>query len=304
MGTDLHGAGATAVAVAAARALESARPDALVRDPWAAALVSASGIQIPYPAMWPDDVSAVGPLEQSLLLGSLYIGLRTRFIDDELAAGGLRQVVILGSGLDTRSWRLDWPVGTTVFELDRAEVLAFTGAVLTASDAHPHCRRVAVAADVTGPWASKVLASGFVPSEPTHWVLEGLLPYLPAFDQESILDDVVHLSAPGSRIVLERAVAIEDTPEARARLTSFAQSTGLPIDEVLARTDPPDPAALLLRAGWDAAPMTIPQLELRYARSIRVSDDLPAPGPSRGGFITGHRPAGDPPAASRRPAVP
>ncbi|MFH8249528.1 SAM-dependent methyltransferase [Microbacterium sp. B2969] len=288
MTSELHGVGTTAVAVAAARALESTRPDALVRDPFASTLVEASRMQVPYPHSWPADLADVAPLEQSLLLGSLYIGLRTRFIDDELRAGALRQVVILGSGLDTRSWRLDWLEDTTVFELDRDEVVSFVEAALAASRAVPRARRIAVAADVTEPWAARIVALGFRPAEPTHWVLEGLLPYLSAHDQAAVIDDVVHLSAPGSRLVVERAVPIEDTPEARARLETFAQATGLPMDDVLARTDPPDPVAMLLAAGWVAHDTAITDLERRYDRSLRLGADAPAP--SRGGFVTGHRP--------------
>ncbi|WP_345803348.1 SAM-dependent methyltransferase [Microbacterium sp. AZCO] len=285
MSSQIHGVGTTAVAVAAARALESTRPDALVHDPWAATLVAASRIDVPYPARWPDDLAAVPPLEQSLLLGSLYIGLRTRFIDDELGAGGLRQVVILGSGLDTRSWRLDWPEDTTVFELDTDSVVSFVGAALVSP---PRARRVPVAADVTQPWAANIVAHGFRPAEPTHWVLEGLLPYLSAHDQAAVLDDVAHLSAPGSRAVIERAVPIEDTPDARERLATFAQATGLPMDEVLSRADPPDPAGLLAAAGWAADSTTITDLERRYGRAIRIGDS--ATPSSRGGFVTAHRP--------------
>ncbi|WP_243077198.1 SAM-dependent methyltransferase [Microbacterium sp. SS28] len=293
MTSDLHGVGKTAVAVAAARALESTRADALVRDPWAAALVAASGFDVPYPASWPADPDNVPPLEQSLLLGSLYIGLRTRFVDDALAAGGLRQIVILGSGLDTRSWRLGWPDETTVFELDHADVVAFTGRVAEASRAVPRCRRVPIAADVTGPWASNIVAQGFRPSEPTHWVLEGLLPYLAAHDQGAVLDDVVHLSAPGSRAVIERAVPIEDTPEARERLETFSRATGLPMDDVLARADPPDPVDLIVRAGWSAESTPIAELEHRYGRALRPGDDRQAAGASRGGFVTAVRPRKD-----------
>ena len=60
----MDGVASTAVAVAAGRALESSRPDALVRDPWAAALVERAGVQFAFPERWPDDPLSVEPLEQ------------------------------------------------------------------------------------------------------------------------------------------------------------------------------------------------------------------------------------------------
>jgi methyltransferase (TIGR00027 family) len=141
-----------------------------------------------------------------------------------------------------------------------------------------------LAVDVTGPWAAAIVARGFRPATPTMWVVEGLLPYLSATDQRGVLDDIVALSAPGSRIVLERAVAIEDSPEARERLETFGRMTGLPIDDVLARTDPPDPALVLRGAGWSADTVTIDALSTRYGRKVAL-DGNPA-APSRGGFVT------------------
>lgn len=280
------GVGVTAVAVAAARALESDRHDALVRDRWAALLVAESGVAVPFPKKWPDDPDQVPLVELSMLLGAAYIGLRTRFIDDELGATGARQVVILGSGLDTRSWRLDWAAGTRVFELDSAEVVDFLGRTMDAAGAAATCIRIPLAADVTAPWASRIVACGFSPAEPTHWVLEGLLPYLSAHDQRGVLDDIVALSAPGSRAVIERAPALTDTPETRERLRTFAAATGIPFDELLARTDPPDPAVVLGTAGWDSQSVSVEDLANRYRRPLRVERSEPAPEVQRGGFIT------------------
>lgn len=281
----------TAVAVAAARALESDRPDALVQDPWAATLVRESGVAVPFPERWPVDLGDVPAVEHSMLLGAMYIGLRTRFIDDELRAGGVSQVVVLGSGLDTRSWRLDWPVGTRVFELDSPAVVEFLDRTMDAAGATPTADRTALAADVTAPWASAIVRAGLRPDHPTHWVLEGLLPYLSAHDQSALLDDIIALSAPGSRAVIERAPALTDTPETRERLETFSLATGIPFDELLARTDPPDPAAVLRAAGWMVEEVDVGDLERRYDRSLRIDrNDEPSASsePSqRGGFVSG-----------------
>ncbi|MFK4837701.1 SAM-dependent methyltransferase [Microbacterium sp. ZW T2_14] len=285
----------TAVAVAAARALESERPDALVDDPWAATLVRESGVAVPFPERWPADLGDVPAMEHSMLLGAMYIGLRTRFIDDELRAGAVPQVVILGSGLDTRSWRLAWPAGTRLFELDSPGVVEFLDRTMDAAGAMPTADRTALAADVTAPWASAIVRAGLRPDHPTHWVLEGLLPYLGAHDQSALLDDIIALSAPGSRAVIERAPALTDTPETRERLQTFSLATGIPFDDLLARTDPPDPAEVLTAAGWAVDEVAVHDLERRYSRPLRIDRDEPEE-PSepsqpsqRGGFVTAVR---------------
>ena len=284
----VEGVGVTAVAVAAARALETDRPDPLIVDPWAAPLVRASGVAVPFPDHWPEHPEDASAIEHSMLLGATYIGMRTRFIDDELLAGGLRQVGILGSGLDTRSWRLDWPHGTRVFELDSPAVVEFVTTTMDAASATPAVHRTALGADVTAPWAAAIVRSGFRPDQPTHWVLEGLLPYLSAHDQAALLDDVIDLSAPGSRAVIERAPALTDTPETRERLQTFALATGIPLDELLARTDPPDPAEVLRAAGWSVAQTGVEDLERRYARPLRADRDDAGTAQQRGGFVTAH----------------
>ena len=285
----MDGVASTAVAVAAGRALESSRPDALVRDPWAAVLVERAGVQFTFPERWPDDPLSVEPFEQSLLIGSLYVGLRTRFIDDQVAAAGLRQVVILGSGLDTRAWRLDWPVGTVVFELDAPEIIDFVSSVMEGEVAS--CTRIPIAADVTAPWASRIVANGFRPDAPTTWVMEGLLPYLSAADQSALLDDLTALSAPGSHAVIERATAIEDSPQARERLETFSRMTGLPMTEVLARADPPDPATVLTEHGWTTGHVSIAALEKRYGRTLSLDASKSAPAGTRGGLVLARRPS-------------
>jgi methyltransferase (TIGR00027 family) len=287
----IDGVGVTAVAVAAARALECTRAYPLVEDPWASHLVRASQTPVPFPETWPADAAAMSPIDESMLLGATYIALRTRFIDDELRRAALPQVVILGSGLDTRSWRLDWLDGTAVFELDSPPVVAFVDTTMTKAGATARCRRVPIDVDVTGPWAARAVAAGFRPNQPAHWVLEGLLPYLASHDQRALLQDVIDLSAPGSRAVIERAPQLTDTPETRERLRTFALTTGIPMDELLARTDPPDPAAVLAEAGWDVTPVPASNLETRYARPLQIGRDAAAvPPPQRGGFVTARRP--------------
>jgi O-methyltransferase involved in polyketide biosynthesis len=109
---------------------------------------------------------------------------------------------------------------------------------------------ITVATDLSLPWRGPLTSAGFDPQQPTTWILEGLLPYLDAAAQLSVLKGVAALSAPGSRAVIERAVPLPKTADVEAKLRDFSLQTGLSMSAVLARADPPDPAALLTSAGW------------------------------------------------------
>jgi methyltransferase (TIGR00027 family) len=129
----------------------------------------------------PRNREAATPLQQPLLLASIYIGLRTRFIDDFLRSGQqTAQTVILGAGLDTRAYRLPWPAGARVIEIDHANVLEFKAGVMTSLSAEPTCELMTVATDLSRPWLEPLVAAGFDRQQPATWVLEGLLPYLDA----------------------------------------------------------------------------------------------------------------------------
>jgi methyltransferase (TIGR00027 family) len=185
----------TALAVAQVRAHESAAENALFHDPYAAAFLAASG-----EAMRPQ--RRLGPLANALRLQTV---IRTRFYDDQLLQPGCDQVVLLAAGLDTRAYRLAWPPATRLFELDLPPVLEFKQQVLEALSATPRCDRTAVPADLLGTtWADRLVDAGFVPGRPTAWLVEGLLVYLTADQAAALLRTVGELSAPVSRLVIER----------------------------------------------------------------------------------------------------
>ncbi|MFE4541505.1 SAM-dependent methyltransferase [Arthrobacter sp. NPDC056727] len=293
----------TALAVAAGRAVEASRPDPLVADRFASALVVAARSHLDLPTVWPAQPSEAPPLEQPLLLASIYIGMRTRFIDDFLqSASTAAQTVVLGAGLDTRAFRLPWPAGSKVIEIDSANVLEFKAHVLGRLSAEPGCELISLPADLSLPWREPLLAAGFDPSQPTTWVVEGLLPYLDAAAQHAVLGEIAALSAPGSRAVIEQAVPIPRTDDMEAKLREFSEQTGLPMSELLARSDPPDPAALLEAAGWRCSGHTVEDLCSLYGRVLSLDTSTEAgagvpddeqPGPqdqgqdqSRGGFVT------------------
>ncbi|WP_426766030.1 SAM-dependent methyltransferase [Pseudarthrobacter sp. 1G09] len=281
-GTDFQDRGLplTALAVAAGRAVESSRPDPLARDPFAADLVLAARSHVDVPTQWPDSPADAPPLQQPLLLASIYIGVRTRFIDDFLRDGATAQTVILGAGLDTRAFRLEWPAGSRIFEIDSANVLDFKDSVLAGLAATPGADRTILDADLSQPWRQRLVSAGFDPGRSTTWIMEGLLPYLDAAGQQAVLDEVGALSAQGSRAVIERAVPLPKTDDLDAQLQEFSLKTGLPMSELLARADPPDPVSVLEAAGWRCAQHSVQDLCTAYGRVISLAD---APAPPRSG---------------------
>ena len=173
-----QGVGKTALGVARVRALESQREDRLFDDPYAQAFMDAAPGAFPEERAVRARPAAHGPLASLGAAFSAHAVIRTRFYDDFLTAAtaaGSRQVVLLAAGLDTRAFRLAWPAGTRVFELDLPGVLAFKEAVLGARGAVPRCERVTVPADLREDWPARLTAAGFGPAEPATWLAEGLV---------------------------------------------------------------------------------------------------------------------------------
>jgi methyltransferase (TIGR00027 family) len=194
------GVGTTAVGVAAMRAAETRRPDRLFEDPLAAAFVAGAG--------WGRiEIEDVEPERRPGIIAlAAWVSARTRFLDDlvvDAIASGVRQVVLLGAGLDARAFRLPWPGGVRVFELDTPAMLAFKQRVVDEVDAKPRSERIVIAIDLREDWPAALRAKGFDTHQPTAWSAEGLLPYLPADAQDRLFDNITALSAPGSRLATE-----------------------------------------------------------------------------------------------------
>jgi methyltransferase (TIGR00027 family) len=205
--------GSTAVMVAAARAVETERPDALIRDPYAKLLVTSAGAGVLWEAMHDPEVAAkvealdaesAAQLEHVLS----YHAVRTNFFDTyfkDAVADGIRQVVILASGLDSRAYRLDLPAGTTVYEIDQPPVLAYKSTTLADNGVTPSADRREVAIDLRQDWPAALRAAGFDPAARTAWLAEGLLVYLPAEAQDGLFILIGELSPAGSRVSAETA---------------------------------------------------------------------------------------------------
>jgi methyltransferase (TIGR00027 family) len=217
------GVSRTAIGAAWMRAMESKRPDALFDDPYAEAFVTEALATIAE-----DRAVAADQLDQALALFSLNITLRTRFYDDYLRSSGCRQVVLLAAGLDTRAFRLDWPAGTHLFELDLPDLLDYKERVLAARHATPRCERTVLRVDLREDWPARLLAAGFHPTEPTAWLVEGLLVYLSADEATALLTAIGDLSAPASRISCEHRDNDTNPLLARARaVPAMAEVTAL-----------------------------------------------------------------------------
>jgi methyltransferase (TIGR00027 family) len=228
--------GTTAVMVAAARATETDSADPLIRDPYAKLLVSEAGTGV-WETMLDGSlvakVESIDP-EAAAIFQHMrsYQAVRTHFFDAHFAAAvavGIRQVVILASGLDSRAYRLDWPAGTTVYEIDQPKVLAYKTATLAAHGATPSADRREVPIDLRQDWPAALRGEGFDPKAPTAWLAEGLLMYLPAEAQDRLFEQITELSAPGSRIAVETAAshADERRQEMQERFQRIADQLGI-----------------------------------------------------------------------------
>jgi methyltransferase (TIGR00027 family) len=249
--------GATATAVAATRALASQGPDPLLDDKLADPLVRAVGID-----HFVKMIDGQGPTVDDPALTpqamTEQITVRTRFFDDfflSAAAAGIRQAVILASGLDTRAYRLPWPAETVVYEIDQPEVIDFKTRVIADLGTEPAAERRTVKIDLREDWPAALRASGFDPGAPTAWIAEGLLIYLPPEAQDRLLDSITALSAPGSRLATEH-MDMRALPDDWAhKLTERSRQMGSEIDLAdLFYTGAREPAGDYLRdRGWQVS---------------------------------------------------
>jgi methyltransferase (TIGR00027 family) len=210
--------GATALFVAAARALEANKAQPLVVDPYAEVFCRAVGGE------WADVLDGNAPDNKLASEFGVhfvnYQAARTRFFDTFFygaADAGVRQIVIPAAGLDSRAYRLAWPAGTVVYELDQPQVLEFKRDVLGRSGEAPTADRREIAVDLRDDWQNALRDSGFDETAPSAWLAEGLLVYLPATAQQQLFSGIDALSATGSRMALEEASPMGKTELERAR---------------------------------------------------------------------------------------
>ena len=279
--------GATAVMVALARAAETASADPLIRDQFAEPLVTTpelEGVREQVAAWWAEDDDPDSTVDSQQMID--YQAVRTHFFDEyftDAVAGGIRQVVILAAGLDSRAYRLDWPAGTVVYEIDLPKVLEYKSQTLAGHGATPIADRRAVPVDLRHDWPQALRAAGFDARRPTAWLAEGLLPFLPAAAQEALFASVDALSGPGSRVAVEnfgvdqakRQEAEERWANLKAKREARGQDTSFnPFDLWFEDGDRPDCGDWFAGHGWTTRIISAREEAVRLGREP-VSDERP-----------------------------
>ena len=264
--------GATATMVAAARAIASKATPALIEDPFAEPLVRAVGVdtltRFATGELKPEDLGTDSNTGMHRMSDNMAV--RTKFFDDfflDATTAGIRQAVILASGLDARAYRLAWPPGTVVYEIDQPAVIEFKTRSLAEIGAVPTADRRTVAIDLRFDWPSALKEAGFDRRRPTAWSAEGLLGYLPPEAQDRLLDTITALSAPGSRMATESmpTPAPADVEEAKERMQSVSakwREHGFDLDmtELAYFADRNEAAVYLAEHGWRMTGQTVQEL--------------------------------------------
>ncbi len=292
--------GATAVMVAMARAAETASADPLIRDQFAEPLVSTpelEGVRQQVAAWWaaePDDDPNSTVDAQNMIN---YQAVRTHFFDAyfaDAAKAGIRQVVILAAGLDSRAYRLAWPDDTVVYEIDLPKVLDYKAQTLAGHGATPIADRRPVPVDLRHDWPQALRDAGFDATRPTAWLAEGLLPFLPAVAQEAMFASIDTLSGSGSRVAMEvfgvdaekRREAEERWTELRARREASGQDTWFnPFDLWFDDEGRPDCADWFAAHDWATRTVNAREEALRLGRAPQLEER-----PFANSFVTATKP--------------
>ncbi|MFE7550903.1 class I SAM-dependent methyltransferase [Streptomyces gardneri] len=283
------GVGLTALLVAAARAIETHRHDSLAQDDYAEHFVRAA----PASADWPVRIEQVPDGDDNPLWGRFarYFGLRTRVLDDFLLRSvgtNVRQVVLLGAGLDTRAFRLDLPSDLVVYEIDRAGVLAFKERVLTDLSAAPKVKRVAVPIDLRADWVTALTTAGFDPDVPSVWLAEGLLFYLPSAAETYLIDTVDRLTTGDSALAFEAKLEKDLLAYRDSSIyTATREQIGIDLLRLFDLGPRPDSAGDLTAKGWSTSMHTPFDFSRRHGRG-----PLPEPNDALEGnrWVFAHKP--------------
>jgi methyltransferase (TIGR00027 family) len=271
--------GATATAVAARRAMASKGPNPLIDDPFAEPLVNAVGVEA-FIKMMNGDIELADDdpafTSQRLAEG---MAVRTRFFDNfftDASKAGVRQAIILAAGLDTRAYRLPWPSGTVVYEIDQPQVIEFKTRTLADLGAAPTADRKAVAVDLREDWVGALSNIGFSTERPTAWIAEGLLGYLPPDAQDRLFDTITTLSFSGSRIGTGYVPDMRDRIAKRGNeISERWRRLGLNVNwaDLVYDGERNDAAEYLAALGWQTTVHTTPEL---YAANGFEFPDAPS----------------------------
>jgi methyltransferase (TIGR00027 family) len=273
--------GATATFVASGRAMATKDPRGLINDPFAEPLVRAVGLDFFTKMMDGElDISTIDSASPGRLQAMVDgMAVRTKYFDDyfiDATGAGVRQAVILASGLDARAYRLPWPAGTVVYELDQPQVIEFKTTTLAGIGAEPTATRRTVPVDLRQDWPAALKAAGLDLTAPTAWLAEGLLIYLPPEAQDRLFDNITDLSAPGSTIATEFVPGIVDFDAERVReMSGVFREHGVDVDMAsLVYAGERNHVVDYLRAkGWDVEGVTRTELFRRQGIDVPAAED-------------------------------
>jgi methyltransferase (TIGR00027 family) len=267
--------GATATMVAAQRVLSNR--EGLIDDPFAEPLVRAVGLDFFVRALDGEiDLGDVDP-RFNMQRAAQGMAVRTRWFDTlftDAAAAGVRQAVILAAGLDARAYRMPWPDGMVVYEVDQPEVIDFKTKTLTDLGAKPRADRRTVAIDLRNDWPKALRDNGFDSTSPTAWIAEGLLIYLPSEAQDLLFDRINELSAPGSRVATEHIpdvsmFADERSQQISERLKEYGHD--IEMGDLIYHGERSDVIEYLTGHGWDVTAQKTP--DAYAANGFEFPDD-------------------------------
>lgn len=272
--------GATATVVAAQRALASRGPQPLINDPYAEPLVRAVGSDAVTRMLDAEVSSTESDAVFSVQQAAEAMAVRTRMYDelfDAAAAAGVRQAVILASGLDTRAYRLAWPAGTVVYELDQPTVIDFKTTTLAGLGAVPAAEHRPLSVDLREDWPKALLDNGFDQNAPAAWIAEGLLIYLPPQAQDQLFDRVTKLSAPGSHLGTEYVPDASAYSDSRTqRINESFQRFGVRLTDLVYEGERSDLIGYLTTRGWDVTSQTLDELYAANGFKLPGNDMLAA----------------------------
>jgi methyltransferase (TIGR00027 family) len=272
--------GATATLAAVARAIATREDRSVFDDPFAEPLVRAVGIDLLTRL-------AAGETAPDELVGPMAVDgakVRGKFYDEfflDASKAGITQIVILASGLDSRAYRLPWPVETVVFEVDQPQVVEFKTRTLAELGAAPTADRRVTAVDLRDDWSAALRTAGFDPGRPTAWSAEGLLGYLPPEAQDRLLDTITELSAPGSRVATEsrpnpKPDDEDTTKEGLHRISERWRAHGFDLDHARLRYfgERNEAAPYLTDRGWTLTRASVRELLAANGLLPLKDDDL------------------------------
>ena len=213
--------------------------------------------------------------------GTSYVPLRHRFIDEHLTSAldaGIRQVVLLGAGYDTRAYRFaDQLDGRRVFEVDLAPISRAKAATIAKHrDQFPDVDVVRVEIDFESQALADVLADAdFAAGEPTFYVWEGVPMYLTRAAVKATLDSVHELSGDGSQIAHDMWHLVDEPGPLGTARRSAPGALSLIGEPVTFGVHPEDYEAFLRRHGFHIVDLALAsELQARYAPETRaVLDD-------------------------------